>query len=253
MYCGVFVCMDKFIVDIVVGWLLCVIFGIVNFDMELVVLFDSINVVNISLVMYGDEMFVLWEGGLVMCVDLDLLCMLGVQIWCDDYKGMLFFVYFKVEFDGMLWNFGVSSVVGLLIVYCMGLDGVFKCVEIFKVLDVVMVYDFVVMQCYLVFLLLLFVYDVECLCVGMVFLDFYVWWLELGMCVFVFDKDDFMCMCWLQLLVGFVFYLGNVWLLLDGQEVYFDYICLDDVMVVIMLLCELMCGQICLLLGVCFM
>ena len=244
MHRGVFVRTDKFIADTAAGRPLHATFGTANPDMEPVASPDSINVANTSLVMHGDEMLALWEGGSATRVDPDSLRTLGVQTWRDDYKGMPFSAHPKVEPDGTLWNFGVSSAAGLLTVYCVGPDGALKRVETLKVPDVAMVHDFAVTRRHLVFLLPPFVYDVERSRAGMSFLDSHVWRPELGMRVLVLDKDDVTRMRWLQLPAGFVFHLGNAWSSPDGQEIHLDYIRSDDATVVTTSLRELMRGQI---------
>ncbi|CAJ0770997.1 carotenoid oxygenase family protein [Ralstonia chuxiongensis] len=241
---GVFVRTDKFVADTAAGRPLRATFGTANPDMEPVASPDSINVANTSLVMHGDEMLALWEGGSATRVDPDSLRTLGVQTWRDDYKGMPFSAHPKVEPDGTLWNFGVSSAAGLLTVYCVGADGALKRVETLKVPDVAMVHDFAVTQRHLVFLLPPFVYDVERSRAGMSFLDSHVWRPELGMRVLVLDKDDVTRMRWLQLPAGFVFHLGNAWSSPDGLEVHLDYNRSDDAAVVTTSLRELMRGQI---------
>ncbi|KMW46867.1 carotenoid oxygenase family protein [Ralstonia insidiosa] len=241
---GVFVRTDKFVADTAAGKPLRATFGTANPDMEPVTTPDSINVANTSLVMHGDEMLALWEGGSATRVDPDSLRTLGVQTWRDDYKGMPFSAHPKVEPDGTLWNFGVSSAAGLLTVYCVGADGALKRVQSVKVPDVAMVHDFAVTQHHLVFLLPSFVYDVERSREGMSFLDAHVWRPELGMRALVLDKNDVTRMRWLQLPAGFVFHLGNAWSSPDGQEIHLDYVRSDDATIVTTTLRELMRGQI---------
>jgi carotenoid cleavage dioxygenase len=241
---GVFVRTDKFVADTAAGRPLRATFGTASPDMEPVTSPDSINVANTSLVMHGDEMLALWEGGSATRVDPDSLRTLGVQTWRNDYTGMPFSAHPKIEPDGTLWNFGVSSAAGLLTVYCVGADGALKHVESVKVPDVTMVHDFAVTQQHLVFLLPPNVYDAERMRAGMSFLDSHVWRPELGMRVLVLDKNDVTRMRWLQLPAGFVFHLGNAWSSLDGHEIHLDYIRSDDATVVTASLRELMRGQI---------
>jgi carotenoid cleavage dioxygenase len=193
--------------------------------------------------MQGNEMLALWEGGSATRVDPDTLRTLGIKTWRADYAGMPFSAHPKVEPDGTLWNFGVSSAAGLLTVYCVGADGALKRVQSVPVPDVAMVHDFAVTERHLVFLLPPFVFDKERAQSGVSFLDAHVWRPELGMRALVLDKNDAERMRWFQLPAGFVFHLGNAWSSPDGQEIHLDTVRSDDATIVTTTLRELMRGQ----------
>lgn len=67
----------------------------------------------------------------------------------------------KVESDGALWDFDVSSAAGLLTVYYADADSTLKHVESIRIANMTMVHDFTVTQHYLVSLLPPFVYGMD--------------------------------------------------------------------------------------------
>ncbi|MEQ6352294.1 carotenoid oxygenase family protein [Ralstonia pseudosolanacearum] len=241
---GVFVRTDKFVADTaagrpVRGTFATLLPGMVPIDSP-----DAINVANTSVVMRGDELLALWEGGSATRLDPDSLRTLGVKTWRADYAGMPFSAHPKVEADGTLWNFGVSSAAGLLTVYCVGADGALRRAQSVRVPQMAMVHDFAVTQRHLVFLLPSFIYDVERARDGASFLDAHVWRPELGMRALVLDKNDAARMRWFELPAGFVFHVGNAWSSPDGQRIHLDYVRSDDAAIVTTALRELMRGHI---------
>ncbi len=244
---GVFARTDKFVADTAAGRPVRGTFATRMPGMEPVDSPDAINVANTSVVMHGNELLALWEGGSATRLDPDSLQTLGFKTWRADYAGMPFSAHPKVEADGTLWNFGVSSAAGLLTVYCVGADGAdgaLKRVQSVRVPRMAMVHDFAVTGRHLVFLLPSFIYDVARARNGASFLDAHVWRPELGMRALVLDKNDAERMRWFELPAGFVFHVGNVWASKDGQRIHLDYVRSDDAAIVTTALRELMRGHI---------
>lgn len=241
---GVFARTDKFVADTAAGRPVRGTFATRMPGMEPVDSPDAINVANTSVVMHGNELLALWEGGSATRLDPDSLQTLGFKTWRADYAGMPFSAHPKVEADGTLWNFGVSSAAGLLTVYCVGADGALKRVQSVRVPWMAMVHDFAVTGRHLVFLLPSFIYDVERARNGASFLDAHVWRPELGMRALVLDKNDAERMRWFELPAGFVFHVGNAWASKDGQRIHLDYVRSDDAAIVTTALRELMRGHI---------
>lgn len=172
---------------------------------------DAINVANTSVLEHGGELMALWEGGSATRMDPATLDTLGFKVWSDEYAGMPFSAHPKIEPDGSLWNFGITSSQGLLSIYHVAASGQLIDASTVKVPEIAMVHDFAVTERHLVFLLPPFVYDDERARAGKTFLDSHVWRPELGLRVLVVDKNQLERQQWLELPAGFVFHIGNAW------------------------------------------
>jgi len=172
---------------------------------------DDINVANTSVVQHGGELMALWEGGSATRMDPLTLATRDLKVWSPDYAGMPFSAHPKIETDGTLWNFGVTSYRGLLSIYRIKPSGELAQATTIPVPQIAMVHDFAVTERHLVFLLPPLVFDRERVLAGETFLDSHVWKPELGMRVLVLPKDRLDQPMWFELPSGFVFHVGNAW------------------------------------------
>jgi all-trans-8'-apo-beta-carotenal 15,15'-oxygenase len=185
---------------------------------------DAINVANTSVVLHGGELLALWEGGSATRVDAQTLQTRGLKTWAPEYAGMPFSAHPRVERDGSLWNFGVSSAQGLLSIYHVSKDGGQVRTASLPVPDIAMVHDFAVTERHLVFLLPPLVFEVDRVRAGHTFLDSHVWRPELGMRVLVLPKDQLDAPRGFELPAGFVFHIGNAWEDTRRGVIRLDYI-----------------------------
>ena len=202
---------------------------------------DSINVANISVLPVAGELLALWEGGSATRLDLQTLDTLGFKTWRNDLAGLPFSAHPKVDPDGTIWNFGVGSGQGMLILYQIGADGQLRRAEAIPVPDVPMIHDFAVTDKHLVFLMPPLVIDRDRLA-SQGFLDAHVWRPELGMRVLVIDKNDWSSRRNLELPSGFLFHLGNAWEDSAGV-IRLDYVRSDDATVLFKSTREVMRGR----------
>jgi len=172
---------------------------------------DSINVANTSVLPMQGEVLALWEGGSATRIDARTLDTLGLKTWRADLAGMPFSAHPKVDPDGTVWNFGVSSGQSLLALYEIGPDGTLRRAAVLPVADLPMVHDFAVTERHLVFLMPPLVYDSKRKEAGASFLDAHVWRPELGMRALVVDKRNWDKRQVLALPAGFLFHVGNAW------------------------------------------
>ena len=172
---------------------------------------DELNVANTSVVQFGGELMALWEGGSATLVDPRTLATGELKVWSPDYAGMPFSAHPKIEPDGSLWNFGVSSQRGLLSIYSAKPNGEPAAATTIRVPQIAMVHDFAVTERHLVFLLPPLVFELERAAAGQTFLDSHVWKPELGLRVMVLDKNRLDQPQWFELPAGFVFHSGNAW------------------------------------------
>lgn len=187
---------------------------------------DAINTANTSVLQHGGEFYALWEGGSATRMDPKTLATGELKTWSPEYAGMPFSAHPKVEPDGTLWNFGVSSMAGLLSVYKIDARGALLNAVTLKVPDMSLMHDFAVTQKHLVFLLPPLVFDRARSEAGETFLDSHVWKPQLGMRVLVLDKDKLEEPQWFTLPAGFVFHIGNA--CEDRGVIRLDYVRSDD-------------------------
>ena len=206
---GRFVRTEKFQADSAAGRPVRAAFGTNPPGAESIPAPDAINVANTSVVHHGGELMALWEGGSATRLDAQTLATRGLKVWSPDYAGMPFSAHPKIETDGTLWNFGITSSLGLLSIYRVKPSGELASATTLKVPDIAMVHDFAVTEQHLVFLLPPLVFDRERSAAGETFLDSHVWKPQLGMRVLVLHKDRLDAPQWFELPAGFVFHVGN--------------------------------------------
>jgi len=202
---------------------------------------DSINVANTSVLPVAGELLALWEGGSATRLDLNTLETKGIKTWRDDLAGLPFSAHPKVDPDGTIWNFGVGSGQGLLVLYQIGTDGQLRRAEAIPVPDVPMIHDFAVTDKHLVFLMPPLVMDRQRF-ETMSFLDAHVWRPELGMRVLVIDKNDWSLRYNLTLPTGFLFHLSNAWED-EAGVIRLDYVRSDDPTILFQTTRDVMRGQ----------
>ena len=222
---GRFVATPKRVAEQRAGRRLTEAFGTVPRGAELPQSPDSMNVANINVLPLGGELLALWEGGSAMRLDARTLETRGFKTWRPDLAGLPFSAHPRIDPDGTVWNFGVGSGRGLLILYEIGADGALRRADGVQVPDLPMIHDFAVTERHLVFLLPPLVYDLVRKKAGASFVDAHVWRPELGMRVLVIDKKDWSKRQWLSLPAAFVFHLGNAWdeTTPRGPVVHLDY------------------------------
>jgi carotenoid cleavage dioxygenase len=184
---------------------------------------DFVNVANTSVVWHGGEMLALWEGGSATRINRDTLTTEGLKTWSPDTAGMPFSAHPRVEPDGTMWNFGVSSVAGMMSIYQISAAGELIKAHAFKLPDIAMVHDFAVTQQHLVFLLPPLIFDLERARAGEPFLDCHVWHADRPMRALVIEKDRLDQQQWFELPTGFVFHLGNAWEETASGRIRLDY------------------------------
>lgn len=191
---------------------------------------DAMNVANTSVLPLQGEVLALWEGGSATRLDARTLDTLGLKTWRADLAGMPFSAHPKVDPDGTVWNFGVSSGASLLALYEIAPEGTLRRAAAVPVPDLPMVHDFAVTERHLVFLMPPLVYDGKRKEAGASFLDAHVWRPELGMRALVVDKRDWERRQLLTLPAGFLFHVGNAWEedAPRGPRIHIDYVRTED-------------------------
>ncbi len=186
---------------------------------------DSMNVANINVLPLGGELLALWEAGSAVRLDPRTLETRGFKTWRADLAGLPFSAHPKVDPDGTVWNFGVGSGQGLLVLWEIAPDGALRRADGVPLADSSMVHDFAVTDRHLVFVMPPLIYDPARKATGVNVLDAYAWRPELGMRVLVIDKKDWSKRQMLSLPAGFLFHVGNAWSedTASGTLVHLDY------------------------------
>ena len=172
---------------------------------------DRMNTANTSLLPLGDDLLALWEGGSATRLDPRTLETRGFKTWHPDLAGAPFSAHPRVDADGTVWNFGIHSNGGALLLYEIASDGALRRADALPLGDAPMVHDFAITERHLVFLLPPLIYDVQRRAAGASVLDAYVWRPERGMRALVIDKADWKRQQVLPLSTGFLFHIGNAW------------------------------------------
>lgn len=181
---------------------------------------DSVNVANTSVLMQGNSLYALWEGGSAYELDPATLATRGVKAWSDELRGMPFSAHPKVEADGTVWNFGTAN--GRLAVYQIGADGQVRRDAVLDVQAPAMLHDFAVSQRHLVFLLAPITMDWAAVRAGQSMLEAMRWGAGQPTRVLVVDKADFSKRRVHEMPASHVFHFGNAWD--DGRVLRVDYV-----------------------------
>lgn len=181
---------------------------------------DSVNVANTSVLLQGDALYALWEGGSAYELDPATLATRGVKVWSDALRGMPFSAHPKVEADGTVWNFGTAN--GRLAVYQIGADGQVRRHAVLDVQAPAMLHDFAVSQRHLVFLLAPVTMDWAAVRAGQPMVDAMRWGAGQPTRVLVVDKADFGKRRVYEMPAAHVFHFGNAWD--DGRLLRVDYV-----------------------------
>jgi all-trans-8'-apo-beta-carotenal 15,15'-oxygenase len=184
-------------------------FGTRNADMPPATSADAINVANTSVIQHGGRLLTLWEGGSAHEMDAQTLQTKGLHRWSDDTAGLPFSAHPKIDSGGTMWNFGVSSQGGRLVIYRIGKDGKLITVEALKVPEMAMVHDFAVTQNHLVFLLPPLIFQSSLYQNGQSFSASHTWTPRLGLRVIVLPKNQLDKPKWYELPAGMVFHIGS--------------------------------------------
>ncbi len=181
---------------------------------------DNMNIANTSVMLQGDSLYALWEGGSAYALDPDTLATRGPKVWSQALRGMPFSAHPKVEPDGTVWNFGLGA--GRLALYQLSAQGQVLRSAVLEEQVPSMLHDFVVSQRFIIFLLAPVSLDREALGAGNSWVDAMRWHADQPTRVLVINKSDFSQRAVLEMPAAHVFHFGNAWD--DGSTVRLDYV-----------------------------
>ncbi len=166
---------------------------------------DSINAANTSVMMVGDELWALWEGGSPTRLDPETLTTQGVRTLRPDLAAMPFLAHPKVEPNGRIWNLGFSRTRG--IIWRLSADGQVEDAQTFDIGQPSYVHDWAVTERYLIIPLQPWLH--ERMVAPMV--EGFAWRGDQPFRVLVLDKNDYANRRMYELPAMFFFHTGDAW------------------------------------------
>lgn len=175
---------------------------------------DDANAANTSVLMAGDRLWALWEGGSPVALDPDTLATEGFVSLRPDLKGVPFLAHPRVEPDGRTWNLGVADRQAM--VWRLSPAGTLERAELIDLPRASYIHDFTATDRHLVIVLQPWVRERR----TMPFSAGFVWRGEEATQVLVLDKDDLSRQRIHELPAFGFFHLGDAWS--DGDDIRFD-------------------------------
>lgn len=183
---------------------------------------DAANVANTSVMVAGDAIWALWEGGSPLAMDPASLATGSFVTLRDDLKGMPFQAHPRYAPDGTVWNVGTSG--DQMIVWHLRADGGLIDASVVRLPRNSYFHDFTATDRHLVIVLQPWVFDHR----AMPFASQFAWKPELGTQVLVLDKADLTQTRLYELPTFSFFHLGDAWAERDGT-IRFDVAAGKDV------------------------
>lgn len=178
---------------------------------------DDMNTANTSVMMAGDDLLALWEGGSPWRLDPDTLASRGARDFGGGLAGLPFSAHPKRDSDGRIWNFGQDAAGERLILWRLAPDGALEDAQLVSDVPGGMIHDFAITEHSLVFLVGGFWFDRF----RLPFVDSFAADARRPMRAIAFDKSDYSRRRDWDLPGGFLFHTGGAWERSDG-EIHLD-------------------------------
>lgn len=167
--------------------------------------FDDANAANTAVMLAGDEVWALWEGGSPMAMSASDLSTRRFVTLRDDLKGMPFQAHPRYDPDGTIWNIGLNG--GQAIVWRLNADRSLNTAQVIGLPRASYMHDFTATARHLILVLQPWVFDHQ----GMPYASRFAWKPELGTQVMVVDKADLSRRRIFDLPAFSYFHLGDAW------------------------------------------
>ncbi|WP_420477926.1 carotenoid oxygenase family protein [Brevundimonas sp. FT23028] len=166
---------------------------------------DDANTANTAVMVAGDEVWALWEGGSPLAMDRADLSTKRFVTLRDDLKGMPFQAHPRYDPDGTIWNVGLHG--DRMIVWRLNADRSLNTVGIVELPRASYMHDFTATARHLVIVMQPWVFERP----GMPMTSQFAWKPELGTQVMVVDKADLSRTRIFELPAFSYFHLGDAW------------------------------------------
>ena len=166
---------------------------------------DDANAANTAVMVAGDEVWALWEGGAPMALSASDLSTKRFVTLRDDLKGMPFQAHPRYDPDGTIWNIGLNG--GQAIVWRLNADRSLHTAQVIDLPRASYMHDFTATARRLIIVLQPWVFDHR----GMPYASQFAWKPEMGTQVMVVDKADLSRRRIYELPTFSYFHLGDAW------------------------------------------
>ena len=183
---------------------------------------EDANSANTAVMVAGDKVWALWEGGSPLAMDPATLATQGFVTLRPDLKNMPFQAHPRFAPDGTIWNVGTNG--DQMIVWHLNADGSLIRAQVVRLPRASYLHDFTATDRHLVIVLQPWVYERP----GMPFSSQFTWKPELGTQILVLDKSDLSRSRIHDLETFSFFHLGDAWADNDGT-IRFDVAAGKDV------------------------
>jgi all-trans-8'-apo-beta-carotenal 15,15'-oxygenase len=180
-------------------------FGTAGDDRARVGSVEDANAANTAVMVAGDEVWALWEGGAPLAMAASDLSTRGFVTLRDDLKGMPFQAHPRYDPDGSIWNIGLNG--GRAVVWHLNADRSLHTAEVIDLPRASYMHDFTATARHLILVLQPWVFDHS----GMPYASQFAWKPELGTQVLVIDKADLSRRRIYELPTFSYFHLGDAW------------------------------------------
>ena len=166
---------------------------------------DDANAANTAVMVAGDEVWALWEGGAALAMSASDLSTKRFVTLRDDLKGMPFQAHPRYDPDGTVWNIGLNG--DKAVVWHLNPDRSLRTAEVIDLPRASYMHDFTATARHLIIVLQPWVFDHR----GMPYASQFAWRPELGTRVLVIDKADLSRRRIFELPTFSYFHLGDAW------------------------------------------
>lgn len=166
---------------------------------------DDANAANTAVMVAGDEVWALWEGGAALAMSASDLSTKRFVTLRDDLKGMPFQAHPRYDPDGTVWNIGLNG--DKAVVWHLNADRSLRRAQVIDLPRASYMHDFTATARHLIIVLQPWVFDHR----GMPYASQFAWRPELGTRVLVIDKADLSRRRIYELPTFSYFHLGDAW------------------------------------------
>jgi carotenoid cleavage dioxygenase-like enzyme len=183
---------------------------------------DDANAANTAVMVTGESVWALWEGGSPLEMDSATLATRDFVTLRPDLKGMPFQAHPRFAPDGTIWNVGTNG--DQVVVWHLQASGALIDARMLRLPRASYLHDFTATERHLIFVLQPWVFARS----RMPFLTQFDWKPELGTQILVVDKADLSSTRLYELPTFSFFHLGDGWVEADGT-IRFDVAAGEDV------------------------
>lgn len=166
---------------------------------------DDVNAANTAVMLAGDEVWALWEGGSPLAMAASDLSTKRFVSLRDDLKGMPFQAHPRYDPDGTIWNIGLNG--DKAIVWRLNADRSLNTAQLIDLPRASYMHDFTASARHLIIVLQPWVFDRQ----GMPYASRFAWKPKLGTQIMVVDKADLSRRRIFDLPAFSYFHLGDAW------------------------------------------